>query len=375
MSEPFNITLQTVRRGFDGQSCWVNPWAGVWPNAQSAVLTAQRLDLSGSDVFFGACAAHSNDGGATWSDLQPIPSMGRRAETNGLQSCVNDVKPHWHAASQRMLGIGVRVYYEPDSAKPAHVNGGPDPETIYTTCDPDTGEWTEPRAPVWPRSMRDHYQSIIAGSVQRLDLPDGRILLPVSCRPADTPQRDTLVVECRFDGDQLVAERASNALQMPAARGLYEPSLTAVGDQLLLTLRNDHAGYVARGDMTLRFEAPQPWTFDDGAPLGNYNTQQHWVTRDDRTWLVYTRSGLDNDHVMRHRAPLLIAAVDPQRPAVRRDSERVLVPERGARLGNFGVTDVSRGETWVTVAEWMQPRGCERHGSDNSVYIARLRWD
>jgi len=60
---------------------------------------------------------------------------------------------------------------------------------------------------------------------------------------------------------------------------------------------------------------------------------------------------------------------------VLRDTERVLVPERGARLGNFGVVEVNESETWVTVAEWMQPAGCEKYGSDNSVYAARIRWN
>ena len=64
-----------------------------------------------------------------------------------------------------------------------------------------------------------------------------------------------------------------------------------------------------------------------------------------------------------------------------RDSERVLVPERGARLGNFGVVDVNENETWVTVAEWMQTFSPplilpvdNPYGADNSVYAARIRW-
>jgi hypothetical protein len=52
------------------------------------------------------------------------------------------------------------------------------------------------------------------------------------------------------------------------------------------------------------------------------------------------------------------------------------------RLGNFGVTEVSDRETWVTVAEWMQtnppkiviPCG-NPYGADNSVYVARILWD
>jgi hypothetical protein len=59
----------------------------------------------------------------------------------------------------------------------------------------------------------------------------------------------------------------------------------------------------------------------------------------------------------------------------------VLVPERGARLGNFAVCEVSPEETWVTVSEWMQTHSPHiiippenAFGADNSVYSARLRW-
>ena len=58
------------------------------------------------------------------------------------------------------------------------------------------------------------------------------------------------------------------------------------------------------------------------------------------------------------------------------------MPERGACLGNFAVTEVSEPETWVTVAEWMQTRGPNivirpdnKYGADNSVYVARILWD
>ncbi|HSG69862.1 MAG TPA: exo-alpha-sialidase, partial [Planctomycetaceae bacterium] len=86
------------------------------------------------------------------------------------------------------------------------------------------------------------------------------------------------------------------------------------------------------------------------------------------------RRGANNDHVFRHRAPLFMAQVDPGKLQVIRATEQILVPERGARLGNFGVADVSPDETWVTVSEWMQPKGVEKHGSDGSVYVARIHW-
>ena len=90
---------------------------------------------------------------------------------------------------------------------------------------------------------------------------------------------------------------------------------------------------------------------------------------------MYTRRGLNNDHVIRHRAPLVIAEVDPRRVTVKRQTERILVPERGTRLGNFGMTDVSPTETWITTVEWMQPVGVAKYGSDNSVFVAKLTWN
>ena len=64
-----------------------------------------------------------------------------------------------------------------------------------------------------------------------------------------------------------------------------------------------------------------------------------------------------------------------------RETEQILVPNRGARLGNFGVTKISESESWVTVAEWMQTKPphywdcqvCEKHGSDNSVFVVKIR--
>jgi hypothetical protein len=145
-------------------------------------------------------------------------------------------------------------------------------------------------------------------------------------------------------------------------------------------MRNDRAAYVATSDDGLHFGPVQRWRFDDGKDLGSQNTQQHWVTHSDGLFLVYTRTGANNDHVFRHRAPLFIAQVDPEKLHVLRTTERILVPERGAGLGNaFGVTEVSENETWVTTAEWMQgPKGIllpgNPYGSDNSVFAARIQW-
>jgi hypothetical protein len=107
------------------------------------------------------------------------------------------------------------------------------------------------------------------------------------------------------------------------------------------------------------------------------------VDHDGQLYLVYTRRGADNDHVFRNRAPLFMAEVDPVSMRVRRATERVIVPERGARLGNFGVLKIDDNTTWVVVSEWMQTWRQSSvvmpvdnpYGSDNSIYIAKIKWN
>ena len=133
----------------------------------------------------------------------------------------------------------------------------------------------------------------------------------------------------------------------------------------------------------MNFKNLRKWTFDNGQDLGNYNTQQHWVVLSDKLYLVYTRRGLNNDHVFRHRAPLLLGEVDSENLCILKSSEEIVVPERGARLGNFGITTVDVDESWVTVAEWMQNDdigyniydACNKYGSNGNVFIAKLNLD
>lgn len=365
------LKLSSVRSGFDGKTCWVNPWVGLCPDGHKGVLTAQLLDLSGSDVFFGACNARTDDQGKSWTSFEPVPAMQRSWVAEGLESCVNDLKPQWHAASGTMLGIGVRVYYRQNSKTPDHVSlDGIPPETVYSIWDSVRNKWTPPRALEF--DDLEHPAVTVAGSVQRLDEENGDILLPLSCRGHREKVSTTIVSRCVFRDGRLIVTEMGNGMSIPIDRGLLEPSLTKLGGRYFLTMRNDQAAYVSSSLDGLHFDAPRRWRFDDGELLGSYNTQQHWVLHENLLFLVYTRRGLSNDHVFRHRAPLMMAQVDFDTLSVLRETERELVPNRGARLGNFSVCTVNKRETWVAVAEWMQPGGCEKYGSDNTLWIARI---
>ncbi|MFW6161744.1 MAG: exo-alpha-sialidase [Planctomycetota bacterium] len=365
----FDVKLSAIRSGFDRKRCWVHARAGAIPGeTPTVVLTMQKLLLSGSDVFYRLHSMRTDDLGKTWSGPTPHDTLARR-EQGDIEVGICDFTPKWHAATGKLLGIGHSVHYR--NNRVMHYRHR---QTAYSVYDHAARAWSQWRT----LEMPDNHQffNAGAGSVQRVDLPDGDILLPIYYKSDRRSERcySTTVLRCRFDGETLAYVEHGNELKLGVPRGFCEPSLARFRHRYYLTLRNDKAGYVTSGTDGLHFDQPIQWRFDDGAPLGNYNTQQHWVTHPDGLFLVYTRRGLDNDHVFRHRAPLLIAQVDPGRLRVLRASERVLVPERGARLGNFGVCEVSDRETWVTVTEWMQPRGCEKHGAENAVYVARILW-
>ncbi len=384
MIVPFTIELATISQGFDRQHCWVHARPGVIPgDPLTALVTMQKLRLSGDDVFYALHEMRSNDGGVTWgAPVEHAQSLGRRRLENGMEEGVSDFTPAWHAASGTLLGTGHTVLYEGDCL-PSLPRAR---STVYRCYRPATASWSPWRQLRLPEGSR--FESEGAGSTQRFDLPNGEILLPTyyalneTVRPPYFVQHNTTVLRCRLEGEELIYLEHGNELRLDDGYGYVEPSLAKLGERFYLTLRNGDTGYVAVSDDGLHYEEPRPWCFDDGSDLGNYNTQQHWVTGGGALFLVYTRRSANNHHIPRHRAPLFIAQVDPERLCVIRESERILVPERGARLCNFGVAQISERESWVVASEWMQTTPpdpfdftrCEARGSDNTIFLAKLRF-
>jgi hypothetical protein len=374
----YRLKLESPAKLFDGKESFCHPRAGIVPGAGKGgrprvVMTMTTIDLSGSDVYKAMYGLSTDDLGATWTEARRVPELCYRTETiEGQERPVacSDFWPTWHKRSKTLLGTGHTVAYRPDwKVVPKRPRF-----TAFSWYDAAKDAWQP-----WEKlSMPDGptFEHAGAGSTQRYDRPDGTVLLPIYFKEAGNVAK-TSIVRCSFDGRNLkyLGHGQELGIAETNSRGLGEPSLTRFRDKFYLTLRNDNRGYVTRGADGQHFEPIRAWTFDDGTELGNYNTQQHWVTHSDGLFLVYNRRGLNNDNVFRHRAPLLMAQVDPDRLCVLRSTERELAPNRGARLGNFGVTDVSPDETWVTVAEWMQPKGVERHGSDGSVWVSRIHWD
>ena len=57
-----------------------------------------------------------------------------------------------------------------------------------------------------------------------------------------------------------------------------------------------------------------------------------------------------------------------------RASEKIIVPERGAEMGNFGACAINEHESWVTVSEGMFMKDSARRGAEGATFAARILW-
>jgi hypothetical protein len=373
----YEIKLAVPREEFDGTFCWFHPRAAAIPGAgkdgrSAVILTLQKHLLPGDDYYSGLFVMRSDDLGATWTNPDPRPELGWRTEPGDVTWAVCDVTPGWHAPTGKLLAIGHTVRYK--NGRLADLPRAR--ETAYAVYDPKTGIWSTWDLLKMPEG--DKFFSSGAGCAQWIVEPDGTLLVPIYVTPRSTDPNAcsmTTVVRCAFDGAALTYREHGDEITLDVPRGCDEPSLTRFQGKYYLTIRNDQRGYATVGNDGLYFAPIKPWTFDDGADLGSYNTQQHWVTHSEGLFLAYTRRGANNDHIFRNRAPLFIAQVDPDKLCVLRATERILMPERGATLGNFGTCNVTETESWVTDAEGMFfPEVYKKGGARGAVFAAKLLW-
>lgn len=120
----YDIDLTVARQGFDGKMCWVHARAGAIPPGTSSnsassplvVMTLQKLDVAGSDVYYALNEMRTSDLGTTWSAPVEHGSFARRPfrfrGKTDLEIMVCDFWPRWHSASGKLLGVGHTVVYE-----------------------------------------------------------------------------------------------------------------------------------------------------------------------------------------------------------------------------------------------------------------------
>ncbi len=374
LSLSYEITLNTLIEHDDGQFLWFHPRAASIPSStpdgQPIVVMTLQKHLQVSDFYSGLYMMRTDDLGKTWSGPTEIPELAWRKGPDNTILSVCDVTPGYHEPTGKLLAIGAQLYYKPDGNLLNAVDQAD--QTAYAVFDCASGSWTGWQVLKMPAEPKFNFSR--NACAQWLVEADGSLLLPLYFGLNAQEDASVTVARCRFDGKALTYVEHGTELTLTGGRGLCEPSLTVYKGRYYLTLRNDDRGYITSSADGLHFDPIRPWCFDDGTDLGSYNTQQHWITHREALFLVYTRRGANNDHVFRHRAPLFIAQVNPDTLQVLRATERILIPERGATLGNFGASRINAQESWVTVGEGIWNDDIRARGARGALYVARITW-
>ena len=369
-----SIEVSKIYNKVTDDYCWVHTRGGIIPgNPAIAVATTQQWAMGQSDIFSNIYHFRSDDMGKTWKGPKFNGTLGRRDLGNGLEMAICDQYPAYHKASGKLLSTGHTVTYDggmhPASALDKTLRIHP----AYTIYDPGGDRWSDWKIIDAPDDGKFYRWS--SGCSQRYDLDDGTFLLPVAFSPEGFPYTRITVARCSFDGKGIDVLETGNELAVDSCRGLAEASVTKYGGRFYMTIRHDEKGYVSVSDDGLHYSTPESWKWDSGFEVGTYNTQSHWITHGDGLFLAYTRNAGNNSHVFRHRAPLFMAGVDVENLCLLRHTEKIVIPERGARLGNFSTVNVNNDETWVFNTEVLSPPDCVKYGCDGSIYLARIRWD
>lgn len=371
----FTFSQQVLLQTEPNAHTWFHPRVAVIPNPDSTqspdvLLMLQKL-LPVSDYFSGMSTMQYSSQSQEWSKPVTPPELGWIKGDGGVDIAVADVTPVWHPQLQKVIAVGTQIRYSKeghqlDDKTRSH-------QTAYAIYDPKTEKWTSWKVLQMP--VDKTYDYACSACAQWVVEPDGTLLLPFYHGPSNKTPFSVTVFRCAFDGTKIQIKKAGNTLKLNKMRGLYEPSLIKFQNRYYLTLRNDFKGYMSTSVDGLHFQPIKAWTFNDGTDLGSYNTQQHWLSHSDGLFLVYTRRGANNDHIARHRAPLFMAQIDTEKLTVLRETEKIIVPEDGALLGNFGAADINQNESWVTVGERRNYKKIPKaQWKSNSVYLVKIKW-
>lgn len=368
------ITLERKRLfpGFDGKLCKVNPH--MMTDGKRYVLSWTMLVLAGSDVFYDDYVSYSNDCARTFSEPVKLPN--RDIFNDGVRNHFTPSISYYSKYYNKWLKFYSCEQYANDMHRKCFGR-----EVTYSTpyvalFDPEKGDITGGFKKI-PLPF-DCPSACPFGQIIEYD--NGEMLLSFyTVKENQThPYRSTVTARYILEdgGLKLVSSGtpiSGESVPDSPQPGFLEPSVAQLNGKYYITLRNEFKGYFAESEDGLSFSEPKPWVWENGEPIGSYRTMQRWVRFGDALYLIYTRPNGLNDHVFRNRAPLYMTRFDDKRGCLVRNEEIILVPELGARLGNFSVTDISPNEAVLTVAEWMQPAGCDKYGSDNSIWVVRVK--
>ncbi len=356
------IENEIILHGRRDNRAWFEPGICIRPSGDSSrlpeVFVVGKL-LTGNDIG-PLIFTRTKNLGKTWTPA----ALSRNWHKVPMQDDVFEepwLVPMYHRKTGKLVALGNTHFVRDEGGNTQQKNEkhvhlcGHYGSSVYSLWNEDLQDF-EP----WRRiEIPGDFRLGIYYAGQKHECSDGTLLAPGYYysgpdKKGSEQHKCITVLRLSFDGSKFELMEHGSVHVVEEARGLAEPSIVRFGGEFFMTVRHDFRGYVTRSNDGLNFDELIPWIFDDGAELGNHNTQQRWLKHGDRLYLVYNRKSELSGGVFRDRAPLFMAEVDATRLCVIRESERIVFPEKGARTGNFCIADVSPAESWIITGEWLE---------------------
>ncbi len=304
----------------------------------------------------------SKDQAKSWSQLEVIPALATTDLGGGFSEGVADARPFYHEQTDTTIIIGCTSLY----GAHGNVDNGLSESIenfrtvpVYSIRD-SKGNFSCRKELSHP--FFEDYKDWRVAATQISILPNGELIIPVYyLSDPIKPLASVITLKARYDGSDIVVEQVSKPFHSNVGRGIMEPSVINFDGLFYLTIRaEDGSGYVTTSTDGLNWQELSAWKFDDGQKLSTSTTQQHWVELDSKLYLVYTREDESNFDVMRWRAPLFIAEVDPKNKCIIKSSEQVALPlvrkhNIAYIMGNFHVSNTSKNSCIISDAPiWLE---------------------
>ncbi|MDD5597251.1 MAG: hypothetical protein PHV82_04865 [Victivallaceae bacterium] len=398
-----SIENEIILHGRRNNQAWFAPILGAVPpgnGEEYPELVLFVTQLTANDVGPGHFLL-SPDLGKTWSppmesqNLFKVPLNDNLFEAFGWSG--GGLGLFYHRRTGTLLGIGLTIFLRDggdSSGLKAEQYVHNDPKlkrvmayTVWNAQKKDFQPWKKVKFPETVSKIKNIRPQ---GCSQMHECDNGTILIPSICQENGNSYSQVTVIRCSFDGSELKYIEHGTIHELEEGGGLHEPSMIYFQGRYFMTIRGSLRGYVSSSSDGLNFNELKAWRFDDGSELGSYCTQQHWLKHNNTLYLVYTRKNELSNGVFRDRAPLFMAEVNPDTLQVRRAAERIVFPEKGARMGNFCTAEVSPDESWILTGEWLQGTfpvspDRERFRVDKQSYnyiqyigdllLARIHWE
>ena len=308
----------------------------------------------------------SCDMGKKWTP----PFESRNLYKIPLKDCIFEtpyVSPFYHKATESLLGIGFTHFLRDAGfnreGETGNLSGTYKMEYYLRGMNPSgvlaMWNWDDHDFHPWEKADLGDSAHIRLYPIQMHECEDGTLLVPYY---SASPPYKVGTVKVKFDGKTFNVTDIGEAIGQDRPQGICEPSIVEFHGRYFMTIRSqyglpeNHDGkmYHAVSLNGLGWTEVEPWRWDDGKTVETEQTQQHWLKHKNELYLVYTRKSELSNGVFRSRAPLWIAKVDTDSLRLVRDSEKIVFPENGARMGNFATANVSDDEAWIVTGEWLQ---------------------